>query len=148
MARLNSTRGAQMVMSAEFVFNYNDTKLDVNGVEKSFGSVYTDAIVTEVIKLPQGAVIVGGDLIVETAGVGPTAYTAALGTAASASGLLAATSLLATGRTALTGLGLLANDGSNIQLTIASTVANATAGKFRVRVEFVIDKRVNEAYTN
>lgn len=145
MARITATRAAQPVQSAEFVFNFNDTALDsVSGVAKTFGSVFTDAIVFDAIPLPVGAVVVGGDLTVETAGVGPTAYTVAVGSAASAAGLLAATSLLAAGRTALTGLGVAHIAGANLRLTIASSVANATAGKFRVRVEFVIENRACE----
>ena len=53
-----------------------------------------------------------------------------------------------TGRTALTGLGLASNDGKNLRITIASTVANATAGKFRVRVNYTIDGRITEVNPN
>lgn len=147
MALKYATRGAQNVQSAQFIVSYNDTMVDVNGVTKSFGSTYTDAGTFEVIKMPLGAVIVGGELIVEAAGVGPTAYTMSVGTAASATNILAATTLLATGRTALTGLGLLSNDGSNVRVTIASTVANATAGKFRLRIEYVIDGKADSVVT-
>ena len=148
MALKNATRGAQPVMSAEFDFSFNDTMKDVAGVAKTFGAVYTDAGVFEVINLPAGAVVIGGDLIVEDAGVGPTAYTAAVGTSGSAAAFLAATSLLAAARTPLTGLGLAAVDGKNVQLTIASSVADATAGKFRLRLEYVIDGRVCEVNPN
>lgn len=145
MAKLNTTRGAQRVMSAEFAFSFNDTMADVNGVAKTFGSVYTDAGTFTAIRLPVGAVIVGGELIVETAGVGPTAYTASVGTAASATNLLTATTLLSTGRTALALTTPLAcNDGSDVRVAIASTVANATAGKFRVRVNYTIDGKVDD----
>lgn len=84
MSLKQATRGAQPVMSAEFVFSFNDTMKDTAGALKTFGSVFTDAGVFEVINLPQGAVVVGGELIVEEAGVGPTAYTAAVGTPAEA----------------------------------------------------------------
>lgn len=150
MALKKATRGAQKVMSAEFVVNFDDTMVDVNGVTKTFGSVYTDAGTFEAINLPQGAVIIGGDLIVETQGAGPTAYTMSVGNSGSATAYLAATTLLSSAgtRTALTGLGLGSNDGKNVRVTIASTVANATAGKFRVRVEYVIDGRVEEVNPN
>lgn len=150
MALKQATRGAQPVMSAEFDFSFNDTMKDVNGVTKTFGSVYTDAGVFEVINLPLGAVVIGGDLIVEEQGVGPTAYTAAVGTSGSASAFLAATTLLSAAgtRVALTGLGLAATDGKNVRITIASTVANATAGKFRLRLEYVIDGRITEVNPN
>lgn len=148
MALIQATRGAQPVMSAEFDFSFNDTMKDVNGVTKTFGSVYTDAGVFDAINLPLGAVVVGGELIVETAGVGPTAYTAAIGHSGNATAFLAATDLKTAARTALTGLGLQANDGKNVRVTIASTVANASAGKFRVRVNYTIDGRVTEVNPN
>lgn len=145
MAVKLATRTAQKVMSSEFVFNYNDTAVDsVAGTSKTFGSVYTDAIVFDAINLPPGAIIVGGDLIVETQGAGPTAYTLAIGIAGNTACYLAATSLLtaANTRTALLLTTALASiNGANMRFTIASTVANATAGKFRVRVEYVIENR-------
>lgn len=144
MAKLIATRSAQDVMSAEFIFNFDDTAVDtVAGTSKTFGAVFGDAIVFEAIPLPVNAVVVGGELIVETAGVGPTAYTIAVGDSTSATKYLAATSVLATGRTALTGLGL-AIAGDNMRLTVASTVANATAGKFRLRMEYVTSGRAME----
>lgn len=144
MALLKGSRTSQNVQAAEFVFNFNDTMVDVNGATKTFGSVFGDAGTFEVIPLPVGAVITGGEVIVETAGVGPTAYTVSVGNSSSATAYLAATSLLSAGRTALTGLGLGSNDGKNVRIAIASTVANATAGKVRVRVQFTIDGRANE----
>lgn len=90
--------------------------------------------------------IIGGDLVVETAGVGPTAYTVALGDSGSATRYLAATSLLAAARTALTLTGYRVTE--NLRLTINSTVANATAGKATVRVMFTIPNRVNECVPN
>lgn len=143
MAKLIATRTSQDVLVAEFIFNYNDTAKDsVSGVEKTFGSVFTDNIVFDAINIPVGAQILGGDMVVETAGAGPTAYTVAIGTAASASAYLAATSILAAGRTALLLTApLSSNDGSNIRVTVASTVANATAGKVRIAVMYKIDGR-------
>lgn len=148
MALKNATRGAQKVMSTEFVVSFNDTMKDVNGVTKTFGSVFADAGLFEVINLPNGAIIIGGDLVVETAGVGPTAYTVSVGHSGSATAFLAATSVLALGRTAVTGLGMAAYDGKNVRIQIASTGANATAGKFRVRLEYVIDGRLEEVNPN
>lgn len=147
MAKLRATRTVQYPVVAEFVFNFNDTMNDTAGVEKTFGSVYTDAGTFEVIPLPRGAVIVGGEVIVETQGAGPTAYTASVGDADSATVLASAVDLLAAAGTryalALTAP-LAINDGKNIQLKIASTVANATAGKFRVRVMYTLDGKANE----
>lgn len=146
MAKLLATRGGQTALIAEFKFSFNDTMSDTSGVTKTFGSVFGDAGTFEVIPLPQGAVITGGELIVETQGVGPTAYTVSVGNSASATAYLTATSVLTADgtRTALTGLGLGSNDGKNVRITIASSVANATAGKVRVRVAYTIDGRVSE----
>lgn len=149
MALLKATRTAQRPLVAEFVFNFNDTMVDVNGVTKTFGSNFNDAGTFDVVPLPVGAIIVGGELIVETAGAGPTAYTVSVGNSSSATAYLAATSILSAGRTALTGLGFnsTANGGGSVRIAIASTVANATAGKVRVRVMYTIDNRADEVVT-
>lgn len=154
MAKLTGCRGAGYVKSAEFIFNFNDTAIDsVSKTEKTFGSVYTDAIVFDCINLPVGCQFIGGDVVVETAGVGPTAYTIALGVAGTPAQYLAATSLLAAGRTALPLLlsvngGLGSNGGQNIRMTIASTVANATAGRVRISVQYKQDGQVMETVPN
>lgn len=146
MAILKSQRGAQYPLFKEFVFNYNDTAVDsVALASKSFGSNFNDNIVFDGISLPVGAVIVGGELIVETAFVGPTAATVQAGIAGNTAAYLAATSLLATGRTPLLLTSpLLSNGGADVRLTLATTVANATAGKARVRIQYTLDNRVQE----
>ena len=91
--------------------------------------------------------VCGGELIVEVAGVGPTAYTVALGTSANAASLLAASSLLAVADTRYAILltkQLDTNAGLDVQLTMVDSVAAATAGKFRVRIMYTIDNRANE----
>ena len=159
MATLKATRSAQFPLASEFTFNFNDTMADTSAATKTFGSVYTDAGTFEVINLPMGATILGGEVIVETQGVGPTAYTVAVGNSSTGNLYLAASSLLAavgtrypftmntaSGTTSTTSLG--ANDGKNVRITIASTVANATAGKFRVRIQYTIDGRANEVISS
>lgn len=142
MTKLAASRTAQYLLAAEFAFNYNDTATDsVSGALKTFGSAFADAIVFDAVPLPYGAVITGGELIVETAGVGPTAYNITIGSASDADDILASTSLLAAGRTAFTGLGLGHNAGDNVRIAITATVANATAGRFRVRLQYTIDNR-------
>lgn len=148
MAKLHATRGAQYVMSSEFIFNYNDTMVDINGVTKTFGSVFGDGGTFDIINLPPGAQIVGGDIVVETQGVGPTAYTINLGTSGGAAIYLSAFDLksAANTRSALlltTALG--SNTGLNLRMAVTSTVANASAGKFRITVLWKMDGRQNEA---
>lgn len=146
MPKLTAARSAQWPLLSEFTFNFDDTITDINGVTKTFGSVFGDLVVCQPINLPEGAVVVGGELVVETAGVGPTVYTVALGDSASATRYLAATNLLAAARTALTLTGFRATE--NLRLTINSTVANASAGKFTVRVMYVMAGRANETIPN
>lgn len=156
-----ASRTAQYPLVADFTFGFNDWVIDsVDGTKKTFGSTVANSvdpsevaltgpvantISFDCIPLPEGAVVTGGELIVETAGVGPTAYTVSLGVAGSLTSVLAATSVLATGRTALLLTSpLVSNAGANLRATVAYTVANATAGKFRLRVSYTIDRRVSE----
>lgn len=163
MAKLQAVRGVQYPVAAEFVFNFNNFVADsVDLVKKTLGSsiaLSTDplesgltgpvanTIVFDAIPVPAGAVVTGGELIVETAGLGPTAYTVALGIEGDTASLLAATSLLAAAgtRTALLlTKPLVVNGGKNVRATIVYTVANATAGKFRLRLQYTLDGKINE----
>lgn len=142
MALLTKTRAAQYPLVQEFVFNFNDTMVDNVGATKDFKTVGTP--VFKVLSLPVGAVALGGHLIVETAYAGPTAATVSVGDSGSATRFLAATDLKAAASTALaipvTGLG----SGSDVLLTFNLTVADATAGRARVRIMYTIDGRGNE----
>ena len=148
MALLKATRTAQWPLVAEFTFNFDDTVVDINGVTKTLGSVYTDAAVATAINLPEGAVVIGGEAVVETQGVGPTAYTVSLGDSGSATRYLSAFDLKGAvgARTALTLTGYRSTE--NLRITIASTVANASAGKATIRVLFVIPNKANEMIPN
>jgi hypothetical protein len=86
-------------------------------------------------------------VIVETAYAGSTAATISLGIAGTLTGLANAVDLKTAAKTVLTATGvaaLLANAGQNLRATIAYTVANATAGKVRVRVTYTVDNRTSE----
>lgn len=143
MPKLIASRGAQYPLVAEFTFNFDDTMVDVAGVTKDFKTV--GSAVFDVANIPQGAVITGGEVITETAVTGATAYNISVGDSGSATRYLGATDKVAAGRTELVPTGY-RTDGANLRLTVAPTVANATAGKVTVRVEFVIADRVNEVY--
>jgi hypothetical protein len=148
MALLRAARTAQSPLVAEFTFNFNDTMVDVAGATKTFGFVQADQGTFEVIPLPPGAIITGGEVIVEVQGVGPTLYTINVGNTGSATAFASAVDLKgAVGtRTALTGLGFnaVANAGGNVRIAIVSTVAAASAGKARVRVEYTVDRRATD----
>lgn len=152
MALKKASRSAQRLLVQEFTFSFSDTAVDsVSGATKDFGVTVAGNLVFDAINMPQGAVVCGGELIVETAGVGPTVYTAKLGVADDDACFLAASDLLAAVNTRyplLLTKQLAANDAKNLRLTMASTVAAATAGKFRLRVMFTIDGKSEEVIPN
>ena len=161
-----ATRTVQYPVAAEFAFNHNDWVVDaVSGSKVTFGStvalsvdpleagllgaVANTGIAFYAIPLPVGAVITGGELIVETAYTGSTLATISIGTAASPTAFGATLDLKTAGRTALaltTTNAMLSNavTANNILITVAYTVANATAGKARVRVQYTLDGKSNE----
>ena len=161
MPRLNASRTAQYPLHQEFAFTHNAWVVDsVDGAKKTLGSTVAlstdpsepalngpvaNTITFDCLPMPTGAVITGGALIVETAVAGATAYTVSLGIAGTLTGLLNAVSALSAARTALTlTTPLVANAGQNLRATITYAVANASAGRMRLRVEYTIDNRSNE----
>ena len=167
MPKLQATRGAQYLLAEEFVLTHQNWVVDsADGAKKTFGSTVAastdpaealltgpvaNTVVFDGMFIPRGAVITGGEVIVEQAYVGSTAATLSVGIAGSANALANAVDLKTAGRTALTLSNvtqLLCNDGANIRLTLAYTVANATAGKARVRVSYTLDGRIHEAVTS
>lgn len=102
----------------------------------------------EMIRLPLGAQVIGGDLQVEVAFAGPTTTTLALGDAVLGTEYLAATSLAALGRTALTIPADAATNafaGQDVRGSMLFTGGQAaTAGRARVRIMYTIDGRGTE----
>ena len=159
-----ASRSAQYPLVAEFAFDWNDWVVDsVDGTKKTLGSTpalskdptetalngpVANTITFDCIPLPVGAVLIGGELIIETAYTGSTAATITLGIAGSLTTILGSTSLMAAAntRTALLLTSALQSNaaGNNVRATIAYTVANATAGKARVRLMYTIDGRASE----
>lgn len=162
MAKTIATRGVQYPLMAELTVNFSDWVVDkVDSVKKTLGSTVANSadptetsltgpvantVVFDAVNLPEGAVIVGGEVIVETAGVGPTAYTLSLGDSSSATRYANAVDLKTAARTALTLTGFRTSE--NVRATLTYTVANATAGKTTVRVLFTIPSRAHEVIPN
>lgn len=143
MALVKPTRSAQWPLTAYFDINVGtDSIVDVNGVTKNFKDT---APVFEPINLPQGAVVVGGQMIVTTVSDDTGTATIAVGDSASANRYLAATTIKSLGATALTVTGY-EPAGLNIRVTLANANGNATAGKVRLVVQFIITGRANEVY--
>lgn len=145
MANLIAARGAQYPLVAEFTFKFDDTMVDINGALKDFKTV--GSTVVDAINLPPNAIVVGGEVVTETAVTGSTAYNVSVGDSGSATRYLSATDRVAAGRTALVPTGYVGN-GEQIRVTVAPTVAAATAGKVTVRVQYIVRSRVNETQTH
>ena len=159
--KLLASRTSQYLMEQEFAFNFNGWVIDsADLTKKTMGSTVAastdpaesglsgpvaNTITFDCLPLPPGAVINGGSVIVETAFAGATAQTVSLGVAGSLTALLAAVDLKTAGRTALTlATPLISNAGQNLRATITYTVANATAGRARLRVQYSVDGRAQE----
>lgn len=160
MSKLNPTRAGQRLMMAEFIYNFNDWCVDsVSGAKVTFGSTVASAdpsgvqtgltgaaantVTLDAIPMPVGGVVRGGEVIVETPFAGCTAATLNVGIAGTLTAFASAVNVMAAAgtRTALTLalVQLLCNGGTNVRLTHAYTVANATAGRVRVAVQYSID---------
>ena len=141
MATLTAPRSAQWPLTAEFVFNFDDTMLNTSGASDGFATVASH--VFDVINLPPNAIVTGGEVVTETAVAGSTAYNISVGDSLSATKYLGATDRVTAGRTALVPTGYVGL-GENIRLTVAPTVATATAGKVSVRVQYIVRGRAND----
>ncbi len=146
MAQKLATRGGQYPITSEFTFDVaNDTMKNTSGVDDNFKVVGSH--VFDTILLPNNATVVGGEVVTETAVSGSTAYNVSVGDSGSATRYLGVTDKVAAGRTALVPTGFVGG-GEQIRVTVAPTVADATAGKITVRVSYVIRNRMNETQTH
>lgn len=145
MATKRTTRGAQNVLSSTFEFDITDTMANVSGTEQAFSAT---SGVFEIINLPQGSQVVGGDITVVTASDDTGTATISIGDSASATRYASAVNLKAAARTALTLTGYQNDTGLNIRATLANATGNAAAGKVVIHVQYVVDGRVNEVQTH
>ena len=145
MAKLIATRGSQWPMVASFEASFGDTMKATDGVEKA---LFTTGGVFDVIQMPQGAEVIGGELVVDVASDDTGTATVSIGDATLATRYGTTRNLKATARIALDLTGFVNTLGENLRLTIANAEADATAGKFRVNVMYVIKDRVNEVQTH
>ena len=146
MAQKLAARGGQYPITAEFTFDVaNDTMKNVSGADDNFNVVGSH--VFDAILLPTNAIVVGGEVVTETAVSGSTAYNVKVGDSVNDARYLASTDRVAAGRSALTPSGFV-DGGEQVRVTVAPTVANATAGKITVRVSYIIRNRVNEVQTH
>lgn len=146
MSELKITRGAQWPLVAEFTLNFNDTMLNTAGVSKDFGATTVAATNSfDIINLPYGAVVIGGDVVTETA-FDSAGFDITVGDATTADRYLASTDRAAAGRTALVPTGYV-SDGAAVRISVQCDDA-CTAGKATVRVLYTIRNRTNEVQPN
>ena len=145
MPKVLATRGSQWPLTAEFVINLTDTVVNTTGAEEAVGTVGPH--VFDAIKLPSNAIVIGGAVTTEVAATGPTALNISVGDSVNATRYLGATDRAAAGRTALVPTGYVGN-GEDLRVTIAPTVAAATAGRVSVHVQYIVRNRVTEVQTH
>lgn len=142
MSLLKAARSSQRVQEAQFRFAAADTMVPVaGGTATDFKPASTVAVVYDIINLPPGAVILSGELVVETAFDGTT-YAVIIGDSAVTNRYLATADRKAAGRTALVPTGYVSL-GEPIRITITPT-GTTTVGQGVVRVLFSIDNRADE----
>lgn len=141
MALLKHTRSAAKVKMASFEFTITDTMLAVAGAVAAFN---TAAPAYDVIPLPVGARVVAGELLVKVISDDSSTATLSVGDSASAARYLAATSIKTVARVALVPTTFVSG-GEPIRITLANAGANATVGKVRVNVQYVVEGAADEA---
>lgn len=147
MTVLKAARTTQDVVTSEFTFNFDDTMLDTAGVSKDFKTVGT-SIVADVINLPPNSIVLSGEVVTDTAITGSTAYNISIGDSGSATRYLGATDKVTAARTVLVPTGFVNTDGLNLRLTVAPTVAAATAGVVSVRVTYLVRGKADDVVPN
>lgn len=129
--RLNSGRQYPLVAIQEFDYTH----------------VADNVVQVQMAKLPVGAVVIGGELIVDVAWNTGTSATLSVGDAGNGARYGSALDLKTTGRKALTPTGYV-SDGAEVMATPVLSGTAATAGKARLILQYVIGGRAHEAQTN
>lgn len=144
MAKKIKARSAQTVLSAELMFNFDDTMVNVAGTEVDFGKTTIGAAnVFEMLPLPVGARVIGGSVSRQVA-FDTAAYTVIVGDADLADRYVVSADLKAVGSTAFLTPGYVST-GKPIRVSIANTDV-CTTGKAVVRVDYVLADRVSEVH--
>lgn len=96
------------------------------------------------IKLPAGARVIGGELVITEVFNSTSTDTISVGDSGSATRYLGATNVRATGRTALVPTGYKTTAPADVLLTWASGGGTPTTGAGFLTVMFIMDGRANE----
>lgn len=134
MSKLIASRTAQNVKEAEFTFSFDDTMLTTTGVEVDFGKVDIAAASFAIINLPMDAVVLGGEVVTDTA-FDTAGYDITVGDGAVGNRYLASTDAKGAGRVALVPTGFRTTGGPIVLSRVSDDVC--TAGKMTVRVQYI-----------
>ena len=143
MSLKKSSSTSQFVMESEFTFNFDDTMVEATGgTTVDFGKTNFNATAFDIIQLPPGSVLLGGELVVETA-MDAATYAVIIGDSGDTDRYLTTADRKGAARTALVPTGYHNTGGLALQIgvTCADTL---TQGKATVRIQYVIAGRVNE----
>lgn len=148
MSALKATRSAQWSYWSSFTYDISagDTLANTAGAVVAIGFV-VGAQAFDAIKLPKGAVVVGGNLVVEVVSNDAGTTTLSVGDSGSATRYLGATNVKAAAVTALVPTGY-HGTGEDIRLTLANGSGGATTGKITVNVEFILDGKADAVFPN
>lgn len=133
---IHKVQGRQWVLSAEITVSYDD----------DFGAAVDNGVVQNLVRLPVGARVVGGEIVVETAWDNGTAATIDIGDVTDPDRYTASpVNLAAAGRTALTLTGFKTTTTErDVDATPVFTGTDATQGQAYIRIEYVIEGKANE----
>lgn len=146
MSTLIATRSSQRLQVASFTWNFDDTMLNTAGVSKDFGLLNTSATSFDVINLPRGAIVTGGQLMVHTA-FDTASYAVIIGDSSTANRFLATADRKAVATTALVPTSFRNTTGLNIRMEITNADV-CTTGKATLIVQFVVEGKADEVYPN
>lgn len=143
MATLIKNRGLQYPLEALFEFDIasGDVMVATNGVSQTFKAT---AGVFDVVALPVNSQVIDGDLTVEVVSNDSSTATLSVGDSGSATRYLGATNIKALAHTALVPTGFMNSSGLDIRITLANAAGDATTGKVRLRVSYIVKNRQNE----
>jgi len=142
MSKLIKTVVAQKPLMAEFTYLFDDTMVNTAAAEVAFKTIGTPAF--DIIDLPVNSVVVGGEIVVETAFATSTLATMSLGDSSSTTRYSTTLDLKTAARTAIGITGFRNSSGLAIRGTFNVTAADSTAGKVTVRVLYIIKDRADE----
>lgn len=143
MATLKKTPNAQTVLSAEFNYNIatGDAMLDTSGVLTEFKAT---AGVFDVIPLPINSRVVGGDVSASVLVNDTGTATVSVGDSGNATRYVTTASVKTAIRTALVPTSFVNTTGLPIRITIANNTGDATTGKVKITVLYVVEDRATE----